>query len=100
MSSIVERRGRFCVVYSYKYKSAKREIWTAETLMHALEVCEDDRLKLALNLAFSCSLRMGEMLGLTWDCVDISEEAIAENRAYIYVDKEVQRVDKAAIQEL
>ena len=38
--------------------------------MHALEVCEDDRLKLALNLAFSCSLRMGEMLGLTWDCVD------------------------------
>lgn len=45
-----------------KYKSAKREIWTAETLMHALEVCEDDRLKLALNLAFSCSLRMAEML--------------------------------------
>ena len=68
--------------------------------MHALEVCEDDRLNLALNLAFSCSLRMGEMLGLTWDCVDISEEAIVENRAYIYVDKEVQRVDKAAIQEL
>ena len=83
-----------------KYKSAKREIWTAETLMHALEVCEDDRLKLALNLAFSCSLRMGEMLGLTWDCVDISEEAIAEGQAFIYVDKEVQRVDKAAIQEL
>ena len=123
MASIVERRGRFCVVYSYKdkngkrrqkwetyktmseakkrkkeieyradigqmivphcktvkelmaknpviyatvpkYKSAKREIWTAETLMHALEVYEDDCLKLALNLAFSCSLRMGEMLGL------------------------------------
>lgn len=68
--------------------------------MHALEVCEDDRLKLALNLAFSCSLRMGEVLGLTWDCVDISEEAIAESRAFIYVDKEVQRVEKAAIQEL
>lgn len=25
-----------------KYKSEKREIWTAETLMHALEVCEDE----------------------------------------------------------
>ena len=47
-----------------KQRSAKSEIWTAETLMHALEVCDDDRLKLALNLAFSCSLRMGEMLGL------------------------------------
>ena len=45
-----------------KYKSAQREIWTAETLMHALEVCEDERSKLALNLAFSCSMRMGEML--------------------------------------
>ena len=54
---------------------------------------KDDRLKLALNLAFSCSLRMGKMLGLTWDCVDISEEAIAESRAFIYVDKEVQRVE-------
>ena len=76
-----------------KYKSAKREIWTAETLMHALEVCEDDRLKLALNLAFSCSLRMEEMLGLTWDCVDISEEAIAESRAFIYVDNECREPD-------
>ena len=69
-------------------------------LMHALEVCEDERLKLALNLAFSCSMRMGEMLGLTWDCVDISDEAIEEGCAFIYIDKEVQRVDKAAIQEL
>ena len=43
---------------------------------------------------------MGVVLGLTWDCVDISEEAIAESRAFIYVDKEVQRVEKAAIQEL
>lgn len=56
-----------------KYKSAKREIWTAETLMHALEVCEDDRLKLTLNLAFSCSLRMGEMF------VDIHSEMQNEN---------------------
>ncbi|MDO4647031.1 MAG: tyrosine-type recombinase/integrase [Eubacteriales bacterium] len=83
-----------------KHKAEKREIWTAETLMHALEVCDDERLKMALNLAFSCSLRMGELLGLTWDCVDISEESIAENRAFIYVDKELQRVDKDVIQEL
>lgn len=68
--------------------------------MHALEVCDDERLKLALNLAFSCSLRMGEMLGLTWDYIDIPENAIAENRTYIYVDKEVQRVEKSALQEL
>ena len=33
--------------------------------MHALEVCDDDILALAINLYFACSVRMGEMLGLT-----------------------------------
>lgn len=53
-----------------------------------------------MNLAFAGSLRIGELLGLTWDCVDISEEAIKENRAYLYVNKEVQRVSKKALEEL
>ena len=52
-------------------------------------------LKLCMNLAFAGSLRIGELLGLTWECVDISEEAIKENRAYLYVNKEVQRVKKS-----
>ena len=71
-----------------KHKSQKRDIWTADTLMYALSVCEDERLKLAINLSFSCSLRLGELLGLTWDCVDISPEAIEENRAYVFINKE------------
>ena len=79
-----------------KHEGKKREIWTAETLFHAIEVCDDERLKLALNLAFSCSLRMGEMLGLTWDCVNISEEAIADGTASITVTKELQRVSRSA----
>ena len=83
-----------------KYKKEKRNIWTAETVMYALEVCEDERLKLAISLAFSCSLRMGELLGLTWDCVDISEEAIEEERAFIFINKETMRVEKEAIAEL
>ena len=77
-----------------KHESQKREIWTAETLLKALELCDDDILSLAINLAFSCSLRMGELLGLTWDCVEISESRIAENDAFIYVNKELQRVNK------
>lgn len=53
-----------------KEEKTERNIWTAETLFKALDVYEDDILSLVLNLAFSCSLRMGEMLGLTWDCID------------------------------
>ena len=80
-----------------KAEYKKRDIWTAETLFQALELCEDERLKLCLNLAFACSLRMGELLGLTWDCVEISDEAIAEGKAYIQVNKELQRVSRDTI---
>lgn len=83
-----------------KYESKKREIWAAETLLHALEVCEDDILSLAINLSFSCSLRMGEMLALTWDCIDVSEKAISENSAALLVNKELQRVNKNVIEVL
>ena len=83
-----------------KAEYKKREIWTAETLFQALELCEDERLKLFLNLAFACSLRMGELLGLTWDCVEISPEAIAEGKAYIQVNKELQRVSRDTLTKL
>lgn len=68
--------------------------------MKALEVCDNKQLKVALHLSFAATLRMGELLGLTWDCVDISEEAIEENRCYIYVNKEVERVSKEAMEAL
>lgn len=83
-----------------KYKSKKRDIWTADVLIHALEVCEDERLKLAINLSFACSLRIGELLGLTWDCIDISDEAIEAGRPYLYINKESQRVSKDALKTL
>lgn len=57
-------------------------------------------LALAINLSFACSLRMGEMLGLTWDCIDISEESLKENNASIFVDKELQRVNRDVMEVL
>lgn len=83
-----------------KEEHETREIWTAETLRKALEVCDNEILALAINLSFSCSLRMGEMLGLTWDCVDISEESLKENAASIYVNKELQRVNRETMERL
>ncbi len=83
-----------------KCEEQKRDIWTAETLFHALEVCEDDLLALAINAAFSASLRMGEMLGLTWDCVDVSEASIEAGKASIFINKELQRVSREALNTL
>ena len=83
-----------------KHEPKTREIWDAQTLFKAIEGCEDQRLKLCLNLAFAGSLRIGELLGLTWDCVDISEESILAGNASISVTKELQRVSKEAIKAL
>ena len=66
-----------------KEEHKERDIWTAETLSKAMKVCDDPILSLALNLAFSCSLRIGEMLGLTWDCIDIAPQSIENGSAYI-----------------
>ena len=81
-----------------KYEMQERDIWDSQTLFHAIDCCEDERLKLCLNLAFSCSLRIGELLGLTWDCVDISEESIAAGKAHIVVNKQLQRVSKRSME--
>ena len=80
-----------------KQEAKQREIWDAPTLFKAIECCEDQCLKLCLNLAFACSLRIGELLGLTWDCVDISEESIMAGNASIFVNKELQRVNKTVM---
>ena len=83
-----------------KENPTEREIWTVETIATALELCTDDILSLAINLAFSCCLRSCEMLGLTWDDVIIDEESCKKKRAYIFVNKELQRVTLQSLEEL
>ena len=57
---------------------------------HILELC--------INLAFSCSLRLGEILGLTWNNVHISDELVDSNSAWLYVDKQLQRVSLKSLE--
>lgn len=64
------------------------------------EVCDEDILKQAMNIPFFTSLRIGELIGLTWECVDISEEAIEESPAGIHITKKYRRVSKEAVEVL
>lgn len=43
---------------------------------------------------------MGEMLALTWDCIDIAPESIEKEKASIFVNKELQRVQKQSLDAL
>ena len=83
-----------------KTEYKKRDIWDADMIRKALDECTDSKLYIAMNLAFACSLRMGEILGLTWDNVHITDENIAADNAYIFIDKELTRASKQAIEML
>lgn len=83
-----------------KRKYAKRDIWDADMIKTALDNCEDTKLYIAMNLAFACSLRMGEILGLTWDNVHITDDDLSRDDAYIYIDKELERASKRSIEAL
>ena len=80
-----------------KREKKVRAIWTADIIRDALNHCSDGKLYVAINLAFACSMRMGEITGLTWDCVHISDEEIARDDAFVWIEKELARVDQKAI---
>lgn len=42
-------------------------------------------------------MRVGEILGLTWDCVDISEDAIRAGTACVRINKELKRCQKDSL---
>lgn len=81
-----------------KYK--KRDIWNADIIRQALDACEDGKLYLAINLSFACSMREGEILGLTWDNVHVTDDDIARDDAHVYIDKELQRCSKRSLEQL
>ncbi len=83
-----------------KVEYKHRDIWTAEMIRKALDMCTDSKLYIAMNLAFACSLRIGEVLGLTWDNLHISDEDISRDDAYIQVEKELTRATKRALDAL
>lgn len=70
-----------------KREKKVRAIWTADIIRDALNHCSDGKLYVAINLAFACSMRMGEITGLTWDCVHISDEEIARDDAFVWIEK-------------
>ena len=83
-----------------QFEKTKRAVWEAETAQTALALCEDRRMKLVMMLAIGCTMRIGEILGLTWDCVDIRPERIENQDAQLHVNKELKRCQKKDLEKL
>lgn len=78
-----------------KYKSDERTIWTPQQYRTALDSCEHHGLRLWLLLSASCSARIGELLGLQWDCVAFHEDGTAS----ITFRQQLQRLDRTGMDE-
>ena len=78
----------------------ERDSWSVSEVKYALAICENPVLKLAMLLALGCSMRIGEILGLTWDCVELSSEALEAETASLSITKELKRCQKSSLEAL
>lgn len=88
---IIERSPVICS--APKVAKPETTIWSDNMFKIALQNINDKLLHLAVHIAFMCSLRSGEALGLTWDCVDLENGTI-------YINKTVQRAYKDLLEQL
>lgn len=78
-----------------RVKSKKREQWTDSEVLQAIDLCEDKNLKLLLEVIYCLTARTSEALALQWENIHIFDED-AEH-PYIYIDKELARLNKEGI---
>ena len=74
-----------------------RKVWTPEDAQKAINLCDSALLKTAIILAIGCSMRIGEILGLQWKDVHITEEDASGRSSYLDVCQELKRCDAHAL---
>lgn len=83
-----------------KYRPKTRTVWSSSDTQRALDGCSDPILHTAILLALGCSMRIGEIWGLTWDCVDFFDESITKGTAHVLINKELKRCQKDSLKAL
>ena len=70
-------------------------VWEPITIAKALSLCDFDALYVAMNLAFACSLRIGEILGLTWNDIHFAEDD--DGASWLHVTKTLLEVSRQSV---
>ena len=80
-----------------KMERYEREQWSDEEVLAAINKCDDDpELLTMMSMMFGCTLRTGEMLGLTWDCIEFDEDL---NGATVHIKNELARLNIEMIEQ-
>ena len=72
-----------------------KPVWEPITIAKALSLCDFDALYVAMNLAFACSLRIGEILGLTWNDIHFAEDD--DGASWLHVTKTLLEVSRQSV---
>ena len=80
-----------------KMEHAERDVWTPKEALTALQCCTCEILRGCILVAIGCSMRIGEILGLQWDCLEITEESMKNNTSTLRVKQELKRCEKKAL---
>lgn len=80
-----------------KMEHKERAVWTPQEAMQAVNACKWDVLKVCLLLGIACSMRIGEVLGLQWDCVNITDESLRDNTSTLRIKQELKRCEKKSL---
>ena len=83
-----------------EHEAEERDMWDADTIAKALSLCKRTYLYISLHLAFACNVREGEICGLQWSRVHISDKDIEDDNARIVIDRQLSRVSAEAIKKL
>ena len=92
----------FTLVDLPKSRYVQKSILTSDQIKTLLNYCgdEDYQLYICINFAFACSMRLGEILGLTWNDVEISNKSIKDNSSCVRVNKTLSRANYDTLKEL
>jgi integrase len=66
----------------------------------AINIVDDNLLLISMQLAFSCSICTGQIIGLKWEDIVIDDESLANNNARVIINKELPRVSLETMQTL
>ena len=81
-------------------ESKPREVWDPDTAKTALRECTNQTLLACMQLAISCSLRIGEITGLRWEFVSFGDVDNNFDDAVLQVDAQLQRISRKTYEAL